>query len=164
MQFSFSLGHSKGIHKVIGTWNTEENTGIGWRITGVLTSVDATAFASKKSGFLGNYISCCECTTNNQTSLVFLCIMYSVYIDLYLYMYIHISGKENLHDPCSHTHTRDTAPSHVDGSSRDLSQGMNQTSYSKLACICIRFLSEKWKCSTWPVWGYRGAMAEAFGR
>ncbi len=24
MQFSFLLGHSKGIHKVIGTWNTEE--------------------------------------------------------------------------------------------------------------------------------------------
>lgn len=78
MQFSFSLGHSKGIHKVIGTWNTEETLACTQGgVKGILTSVDATAFVSKKR-FLGNNISCCECTTNNQTSLVFVCIMYSI--------------------------------------------------------------------------------------
>ncbi len=95
VHFSFSLGHSKGVHKVIGTWNTEETLactrggggggGVGYR--GVWTSVDATAFVSKKR-FLGNNILCCECTTNNQTSLVFLCIMYSIYRFVFIYIYI----------------------------------------------------------------------------
>lgn len=49
VQFSF-LGHSKGIHKVIGTWNTEETRActLGWGE--VLTSVD-TVFISKKQFF-----------------------------------------------------------------------------------------------------------------
>ncbi len=60
VHFSFSLGHSKGVHKVIGTWNTEETLactrgGVGWVGGGgyreVWTSVDATAFVPKSGSW-----------------------------------------------------------------------------------------------------------------
>lgn len=165
VHFSFSLGHSKGIHKVIGTWNTEETLactrGGGGGYRGVLTSVDATAFVSKKR-FLGNNISCCECTTNNQTSLVFLCIMYSIYIDLYLYMYIHISilEKEIAAGPLR-PHQRHALRSHADRAPRPLVR-YESTTFHIQSCPIYIYFKQIWRaaprgvsCITWPVSGAR---------
>lgn len=118
--------------KVIGSqsyWHLEHR-GKHWHWVknnrGVLTSVDATAFASKKSGFLGNYISCCECTTNNQTSLVFLCIMYSIYRSVFIYVYSYIRKRKICMIPVA-THTPEMLLGAMLTYLLGLLQGMNQT-------------------------------------
>lgn len=123
--------------------------GVGWGYRGVWTSVDATAFVSKKR-FLGNNISCCECTTNNQTSLVFLCIMYSIYrfVFIYIYMYIHISilEKEIAAGPLR-PHQRHALRSHADRAPRPLVR-YESTTFHIQSCPHLHLFQTNLKGST----------------